>query len=200
MRSDHVRTGLEPTLSGRGRGAGQQRRLDAPSPTRLRRSRPDRRKGQHAAGVEVRTMSTLNTRLRRNTRTAKRQRGVAAIEFALVFMLLFIALYGVVTFGAIFYTQQVISRAAEDGARAAMLMPDQENVCHVVSASLASSLLVPTPTCLVKQCSPADASCAVVEVTYLYKDNPILPPVSLLDTSWVPEKLQSTATVARKAS
>jgi hypothetical protein len=145
-------------------------------------------------------MSTLNTRLRRNTRTAKRQRGVAAIEFALVFMLLFIALYGVVTFGAIFYTQQVISRAAEDGARAAMLMPDQENVCHVVSASLASSLLVPTPTCLVKQCSPADASCAVVEVTYLYKDNPILPPVSLLDTSWVPEKLQSTATVARKAS
>lgn len=145
-------------------------------------------------------MPALNTRLRRSLPTGRRQRGIAAIEFALVFMLLFIALYGVVTFGAIFYTQQVISRAAEDGARAAMLMPNQENVCQVVSASLASSLLVPTPTCLVKQCSPADSSCAVVEVTYLYKDNPILPPVSLFDTSWVPEKLQSTATVARKAS
>lgn len=157
-------------------------------------------------------MSALNPRPRRSTRTAKRQRGIAAIEFAFVFMLLFIALYGVVTFGAIFYTQQAISRAAEEGARAAMLMPQpptQGNVCQAVSGSLARSLAVPSSTCtsstpglisiLLAAC-PGEPSCAVVTVTYRYKDNPILPLVSLFDTSWVPDQLRSSATVALKAS
>ncbi len=153
-------------------------------------------------------MSALNTRLRRSPHTGMRQRGIAAIEFALVFMLLFIALYGVVTFGAIFYTQQVISRAAEDGARAAMLMqqpPTPDSVCQAILASLASSL-VPRFTCpgsdsdltsvSLAGCSLGGASCAVT-VVYRYKDNPILPPV--FDIS-LPDKLQSTATVALKAS
>lgn len=156
-------------------------------------------------------MPVLNSRARHSPHTGRRQRGIAAIEFALVFMLLFIALYGVVTFGAIFYTQQVISRAAEDGARAARLLPQPPSlasVCQAVSNSLASSL-VPPLTCpssasdltsvSLTGCSPADASCAVT-VTYRYGDNPILPLVSLFDTSWVPPKLQSRATVALKAS
>ena len=49
---------------------------------------------------------------------AHRQRGIAAIEFALVFMTIFFIIYGLATFGAVLYTQQVVSRAVEDGARA----------------------------------------------------------------------------------
>ncbi|KQX88973.1 TadE/TadG family type IV pilus assembly protein [Variovorax sp. Root473] len=156
-------------------------------------------------------MSILNTRPRLSPNTGRRQRGIAAIEFALVFLLLFIAMYGVATFGAIFYTQQAISRAAEDGARAAMLMPQplaSGSVCQAVSDSLASSLIPPF-TCpsstssltsvSLTGCSPGGTSCAVT-VIYQYKDNPILPPVSLFDISWVPDVLQSSATVALKAS
>jgi Flp pilus assembly protein TadG len=161
-------------------------------------------------------MSAVGARPRRIAIAGKRQRGIAAIEFALVFMLLFIALYGVVTFGAIFYTQQAISRAAEDGARAAMLMPQppvQSGVCQAVSESLARTLTVPASTCtssapgrlisiLLTTCpsSPGDATCAVVTVTYRYKDSPVLPLVSLFDTSWVPDELRSSSTVALKAS
>ncbi len=128
-------------------------------------------------------------------------------------MLLFLVLYGIVTFGAAFYVQQAISRAAEDGARAASLMPQPTpgSVCQAVSDSLARTLAVPTSTCTssapgrlitvsVTECSPVNANCAVVRVTYRYKDNPILPSMSLFDTGWVPEELQSSATVALKAS
>ena len=51
-------------------------------------------------------------------RMKSRERGVAAIEFALVFVLLFSVLYALATFGAVFYTQQAVTRAAEEGARA----------------------------------------------------------------------------------
>ncbi|RYG05714.1 MAG: pilus assembly protein, partial [Burkholderiales bacterium] len=43
---------------------------------------------------------------------------MAAVEFAAVFLVLFSVLYGITTFGAVLYTQQVVSRAAEEGARA----------------------------------------------------------------------------------
>ncbi|MNL66501.1 hypothetical protein D3C87_1909800 [compost metagenome] len=90
--------------------------------------------------------------------------------------------------------------------------PNQVSVCQAVSDSLARSLVVPASTCtstavqlisvLLAPCpaSPGNANCAVVTVTYRYKDNPILPLVSLFDTGWVPDQLRSSATVALKAS
>ncbi|AGU51696.1 TadE-like protein [Variovorax paradoxus B4] len=163
-------------------------------------------------------MSATSIRLRTRTTALGLQRGVAAIEFAFVFVFLFLVMYGLVTFGAIFYTQQAVSRAAEDGARAAMLLPqppDQESVRQVVFDSLARSLVVPisfnadmasrktwlSTNVTVTPCSatPGATSC-VVTVTYLYKNNRILPSVSLLDTSWVPDNLRSSATAALRPS
>lgn len=159
-------------------------------------------------------MSATNIWLRTRTTAPNLQRGVAAIEFAFVFIFLFLVMYGLVTFGAIFYTQQAVSRAAEDGARAAMLLPqppNQEGVRQVVLDSLARSLVVPisantdtasrknwlSANVTVAPCSavPGATSC-VVTVTYLYKNNRILPSVSLLDASWVPDQLRGSATVA----
>lgn len=127
-------------------------------------------------------------------------------------------MYGLVSFGAIFYMQQAVSRAAEDGARAAMLLPqppDQESVRQVVFDSLARSLVVPfsansdtasrkhwlSTNVTVASCSAAPgATSCMVTVTYLYKNNRILPSVSLLDTSWVPDNLRSSATAALRPS
>jgi len=164
-------------------------------------------------------MSVTINRMPPRTSGRRRQDGVAAIEFALVFMLLFLVIYGLATFGSILYTQQAISRAAEDGARAAMLLPqppDENSLRQVVFDSLARSLIVPisantdtasrkswisTNVTVAAPCpvSPGMTSC-VVTVIYPYKNNRVLPSVSLLDTAWVPDQLQSSATATLKAS
>lgn len=147
-----------------------------------------------------------------------RQRGIAAIEFAFVFLLLFLVMYASATFGAVFYTQQAVSRAAEDGARAATLLPqppDPNSVRQVVFDSLARSLVVPisanadiasrkiwiSDNVTVDACTPASATSCVVTVTYLYMNNRILPTLLLLDTSrWMPDELRSSATAALRTS
>ncbi|WP_175777945.1 TadE/TadG family type IV pilus assembly protein [Burkholderia anthina] len=50
----------------------------------------------------------------------RRQRGVAAIEFAIVFPLFFLIFYAIVTFGLIFVVKQNLTFAASEGARAAL--------------------------------------------------------------------------------
>lgn len=150
------------------------------------------------------------------------QRGVAAIEFALVFVVFFALLYAFATFGAVFYTQQAVSRAAGDGARAAVLLPpvvsfNQSAVQNVVLHSLAGSLIVPlanattqssrkawlsdsqhttvtvTPGCLN---AGGIAGCVTVSVQYQYARNRLLPSLPLLDTStWMPNTLVGQATV-----
>lgn len=54
------------------------------------------------------------------TAPRRRQRGVAAIEFAIVFLLFFILVWGILTFGFVFAAQQTLTLAAENGARAAL--------------------------------------------------------------------------------
>lgn len=49
-----------------------------------------------------------------------RQRGVAAIEFAMVLTVLLLILLAIVGYGAIFWTQQQLAAAAGEGARAGL--------------------------------------------------------------------------------
>jgi Flp pilus assembly protein TadG len=75
------------------------------------------------------------------------ERGTVAIEFALVFPLFMLLLYGLVTYGLIFGVQHAMTAAAENGARAALACDpadaDNHAQCVVerarnaVSASLA---------------------------------------------------------------
>ena len=48
------------------------------------------------------------------------ENGTAAVEFAIVFPVLFAVLYGIVTYSVIFVAQQSLTLAAEEGARAAL--------------------------------------------------------------------------------
>jgi Flp pilus assembly protein TadG len=56
-------------------------------------------------------------RLRRQTRS--RQGGAAAVEFAIVSMLLFTLLFGIVQYGFYFYSKQAASAAVREAARQA---------------------------------------------------------------------------------
>lgn len=86
-----------------------------------------------------------------NLRADGYQGGAAAIEFALAFPVMFLMLYGLLTFGSILYTQMAVSRAVHDGARAVALLPvpsgsdprDYEPVKTEIIESLASSAIAP---------------------------------------------------------
>ncbi|HBL65295.1 MAG TPA: hypothetical protein DDZ58_04430, partial [Achromobacter sp.] len=45
------------------------------------------------------------------------QRGSYALEFALVFVVFFLVLYGILTYGLVFLAQNSVTLAAQDGAR-----------------------------------------------------------------------------------
>lgn len=160
-----------------------------------------------------------------HTATRALQRGVAAIEFALVFVVLFSVVYAVATFGAVLYTQQAVTRAAEEGARAVGLLAPapiagDTRVKDAVYDALANSLVVPVSAnanvasrrnWIVSQVSVDVTSGApsspgayvsyMVTVTYPYSANRLLPSMLVLDSSrWMPDQLRSRASAARWSS
>ena len=56
------------------------------------------------------------------------ERGVSAVEFALVLPVLVLILFGIVEFGLILYNQQVITNASREGARWAIGQPSPTKV------------------------------------------------------------------------
>lgn len=82
-------------------------------------------------------------------RKAAPQSGAAAVEFAMAFPVVFLMLYGLITFGAVFYTQLAVTRAVADGARAVpqlvtLSAAERENgVKDQIIESLANSPVAP---------------------------------------------------------
>lgn len=127
--------------------------------------------------------------------TRARQRGVAAIEFGIVFIALFTVLYGLATFGSVFYTRHQITRAAEDGARAVAMYnaPTEAQIQAVVRSSLAVPLSTATG---LEISATAAADPVVVTVRLPYRSNAILPLLPLADR-FIPDMLQARASAAR---
>ena len=148
---------------------------------------------------------------------ARCQRGIAALEFALIFSVLLLVIYVIVTLGAVLYTQQVVSRSAEDGARAVSLLPtkplaNDSRIAGAVYDSLAGSLIVPIANSgnprgwiadnVVVEVLPFDDGAgnlrATVVVTYHYSANRLLPLLPTLGNGLlVPNDLIGRATAAR---
>jgi len=136
------------------------------------------------------------------------QHGVAAIEFALVFPVFFMLLYGIITYVLIFLAQQSLALAAEEGARAALRYTTANR--GAIGCSTATQLVswlgstggVPIATCTptgpVTCALPAGttAQCITVNVSYPYGSNPLVPLLlgSLMKVA-VPTILASSATV-----
>ncbi|WP_395350193.1 TadE/TadG family type IV pilus assembly protein [Variovorax sp. UC122_21] len=166
----------------------------------------------------------MTGRLSHKLRTSvmRRQRGIAAVEFALVFSLLFFAMYGIVTFGVVLYTQQVVSRSAEDGARAVLrlgqsVQANDSRVQEVIYDALASALITPPEagTSMAQkkawlrtqmgsrqppEITQQSAEQILVRVTYPYSASPVLPRVVPWSNGWMPSLLVGKAIAMRPAS
>jgi Flp pilus assembly protein TadG len=111
------------------------------------------------------------------------QKGVAAIEFAIVLPLLMMIVFGIIEFGLLMYDKQVITNASREGARIGIsdaVVSDAE-IEAVVANYVANNLITfGSPTSPVTTIEPADRTGMVfgedvtVTVTYDY-DFLILP-------------------------
>ena len=75
-------------------------------------------------------------------RKARRDRGAAAVEFALVLPVLLLIIFGIIDFGRMLYTQITLTQAAQASARAAAILGHDPGVNE---ANKAASGLNPTP-------------------------------------------------------
>ena len=140
----------------------------------------------------------------------KRQRGVAAIEFAFIFPIFFLIFYAIITYGLILVAQQSITLAAAEGARAALRFAATETVrtnnarnAATGTGSAAAWLngrLVFTGTLLATcpyNTPDINSRCYSVTVAYPgYRQNPLAPLLlGPLMGFTVPDRLASVAIV-----
>lgn len=137
------------------------------------------------------------------------QRGIAAIEFALVFPVFFMLLYGIITYVLIFLAQQSLALAAEEGARAALryTTADRGTIACSTATQLVGWLGRGTGGAPIATCTPVGpftcafpagttAQCITVNVSYPYGSKPLVPLLlgSMMSVA-VPTTLSSSATV-----
>ncbi len=159
---------------------------------------------------------------RRHVRRTHRQRGIVAVEFALVFPAFFLILYAIVTYGVILATQQAITLAAAEGGRAALRYPAgatnsagslalrTASACSAVQAQLAwltaaalgtgcgSNATAPGVSVQTAACpygTATGASCLTVTVRYDYAGYPLLPRLMGAWSLPTPEQLVGRAVV-----
>lgn len=145
-----------------------------------------------------------------------RQRGVYAVEFGLVFLIFFLVLYAVLTYGLIFAAQQSLNHAAEDSARRALAWGASPDIRVTAARNRAteatawiSHLAGSGPGLDIKVCyyidgSPDEASdsdtCTEppndgdikVDIRFPYRNAPLIPTLVRIG---IPEYLYAEATV-----
>ena len=148
----------------------------------------------------------------------KRQQGVYAVEWAIVFPVFFLLIYVVISYGLTFLVRESMQFAVEDGARAALrYQPSRaariEGVKSVVQHNLdwlpaalqtQENLLIDVTVCRLggSTCSEAlvcgpdpESGCLVhVAVEMKYGSHPFAPSIPGLNF-WVPEKLKASASL-----
>lgn len=131
--------------------------------------------------------------------------GSVLVEFSLVFGLFVLIIYALIAFGVMLAAKNSLTHAAAEGARAAVGVVDDPATAGVderverartkVSEALSwfGDKYEPGDTsALVAPCGAAD--CITVEITYPYKDRPIVPLAPGLGVA-TPSNLTSTAVV-----
>jgi Flp pilus assembly protein TadG len=122
-------------------------------------------------------------------RAWRNQRGVAALEFALVFPLFFMLFYAIVTYGLIFAANQTLSLAAQEGGRAALRFEGETSLSSAytlrtrAACTTAQGLVAWIPTA-VASCSNTACTggmqCVTVQMTYDYQKHPLVPNLPMM--------------------
>lgn len=143
-------------------------------------------------------------------RNPNRQRGVAALELALVFPVLFLMMYGLLSYGLIFAAQHSLAQSAAEGARAALRfdsLNDAEASRTTAACTMAKqgvrwleqvsgraiacqTQLVTAVQCQIPAALASRVRCLTVSLNYDYAATPILPRLPLLPT---PQRLTGMA-------
>lgn len=132
-----------------------------------------------------------------------RERGAAAVEFALVAPLLLLLVFGIITYGYMLSFRQAISQGAAEGARAAAVGVQAFNTTQEASRRTAALASVNEAlqsygvscssgaTCTVTFTTCGSARCVQVLVSYPYAARPLTPKLPLVP---LPQTLSYTAT------
>jgi len=119
-------------------------------------------------------------------RPGREERGSVLLEFAIVAPLLVLLLYGIVAFGFVMAVKHSVTQAAADGARAAVpvaqtgtaptqaALAQADNAIHWLGQCNAGGI---TCTTTVAQCpnEPQGWNCLTMNVSYDYRDHPVIP-------------------------
>ncbi|MDE1184638.1 TadE/TadG family type IV pilus assembly protein [Paraburkholderia sp.] len=153
---------------------------------------------------------STGSRASRDSKPSRRtSRGSSAVEFAMIFPLFFVLMYGLVSFSLIFVLKQNMTMAAEEGARAALnwkqastiatsLTLRQSAACTAATAALAT-FTGKTITCNTQTAAGGctydpTLECVSVTLKYHYSSDPLLPALPIL-TYTMPDWIVSSATV-----
>ena len=124
-----------------------------------------------------------------------KQRGMAAIEFALVFPMFFVVLYAIIAYGLIIAANQTLSLAAQEGGRAALRFEGETSLAQAytlrtsAACSTAQSLVAWLPTggltasCSNAACTGTGATgmqCVTVQMSYNYRGFPLVPNLPMM--------------------
>lgn len=152
------------------------------------------------------------------------QSGIAALEFALTITVMLLVVTGIVGFGALFWAQQKLSKAAGEGAQAALYATQagqplaQLQAVACAAAQREAGLLIPAGAnvlgagdgCAVQTAlcaslpngwnpaaGDAPATCASVNLSYSLSNWPLVAMMSALTggSNWFPTQLSARAVV-----
>ncbi|MBN1998114.1 pilus assembly protein [candidate division KSB1 bacterium] len=111
----------------------------------------------------------------------KREQGQSIVEFALVAPILVLLLFGIIEFGRIFETVNVLTSAAREGARvAAVTAPNLSQVQAAVNTVLQAGNIGGTPTITLTGPNAASQITVTVQVQYIPMTGNIVPGISNL--------------------
>lgn len=136
----------------------------------------------------------------RTVRGGRRERGAAAVEFALVFVLFFVIMYGIVSYGIVFALKHSLTQAANEGARAAVRdvggLGSRIELARTTAANAVAWLggQAPAPVVTAPPCVGTAFVCVKVALTYDYAAHPIVPPLPGLGIA-LPASIAAQATV-----
>jgi Flp pilus assembly protein TadG len=130
------------------------------------------------------------------------QRGAAVVEFAIASVVLLMLLFGIISYGYALSFKQGLTQAAAEGARAAAVASSG------TAATAAANAVVPALGAFKKSCTSAGMSCTYstapadtgctgsncmrVQITYDYKNHPLLPKFPGLGLL-LPDTIKSTS-------
>ncbi|WP_347554364.1 TadE/TadG family type IV pilus assembly protein [Robbsia sp. KACC 23696] len=140
-------------------------------------------------GVAQSTSTALppsKVRARRRRLDRRGQRGVAAVEFALVFPVVFLLVYGLITWALILLAQQTLTLAVGEGARAALRYSTSPVTAACSAVNNATTWLGST-ACVASTPSAtacpylSTQSCLKVTASYNYASKPLVPTLPFLN-------------------